>query len=256
MRSALAFLAAAILVAFAVAAPPVSRAAEPPVDLALVLAVDVSRSITDDEFKLQRRGYANAFLDPRVQRAIASGPNRAVAVSYVEWSSFDEQDLVVDWMVIRDGESAAVFADRLIAAPRSFYSRTSISAGIDFSVQQLARSGVAADRHTIDVSGDGTNNAGRAVTEARDAAVAAGITINGLAIINEHPDNPYVMSHVQPPEGLPEYYRQNVIGGVGSFLMVVQDFDSFAEAVTQKLVSEIAGLQPLRERFAARGRRP
>jgi hypothetical protein len=254
MRSALAFFAAAILgAASIVAAPSASRGAEP-VDLALVLAVDVSRSITDDEFKLQRRGYANAFLDARVLRAIAAGPNGAVAVSYVEFSSFDEQSLIVDWMVIRDGESAADFADRVLAAPRSFFSRTSISAGIDFAARQLARSGVAADRHAIDVSGDGTNNAGRAITDARDEAVAAGITINGLAIINEHADNPYIMSHVQPPEGLPEYYRRNVIGGPGSFLMVVEDFGSFAEAVTQKLVTEIAGLQPVRERFAAADR--
>ncbi len=227
-----------------------ARAAEP-VDLALVLAVDVSRSIDDQEFQLQRQGYAAALTNPRVLQAIHSGPLRAIAIIYIEWSSDQEQRIVVDWTVIRDGEAAASAAQAILAAPRAFSSRTSISAAIDVGVAAFARSAVEASRRIIDVSGDGTNNSGRPVTEARDAAVAAGVTVNGLAIINERPEGVFAQYHVRPPEGLPEYYRQNVIGGPGAFLLQVEGFDSFADAITQKLVSEIAGLPPP-TRFAGR----
>jgi len=149
--------------------------------------------------------------------------------------------VVVEWTVLRDGESAATVAATLLTAPRSFAGRTSISAAIDFSRAYFAKGGIAAERHVIDVSGDGTNNAGRSVLDARNEAVQAGITINGLAIINEHP-NPGYFAHTQPPEGLPEYYRQNVIGGPASFLLVVQDFSSFGQAITQKLISEVAAM--------------
>jgi hypothetical protein len=115
----------------------------------------------------------------------------------------------------------------------------------------FARSGIEAGRRIIDISGDGTNNAGRAVTEARDEAVAAGVTINALAIINEHPEGVYAQYHVHPPEGLPEYFRQNVIGGPGNFLLQVEGFSSFANAITKKLISEIAAL-PRATRHAAR----
>jgi hypothetical protein len=148
--------------------------------------------------------------------------------------------VVVEWMVIRDEESAGEFASLLLGAPRSFTGRTSISAGIDFAVKLLADSGIAAERRVIDVSGDGTNNAGRPVNDARDDAVAAGIVINGLAIINDRPAG-YFFAHTQPPEGLPAYYRNNVIGGNGAFLQVVQDFNTFGEAITNKLLTEIAG---------------
>ena len=220
-----------------------SRAAEP-VDLALVLAVDVSRSIDDAEFDLQRQGYAAALTNPRVLRAIESGPLRAIAVTFIEWSSDGEQKIVVDWTVLKDGETGGAIAQSILAAPRSYYSRTSISAAIDFAVRDFARSNVETSRRVIDVSGDGTNNSGRPVPDARDAAIAAGITINGLAIINEHPESVFAQNHVRPPEGLPEYYRQNVIGGPGSFLLQVEGFGSFAEAITQKLISEIAATAP------------
>jgi hypothetical protein len=222
------------------------------VDLALVLAADVSRSIDDDEFKLQREGYAAAVTDQRVLGAIAAGQYGAIAICFVEWSGPDEQQVVADWTVIRDGESAASFAATLIDAPRSFVGRTSISAAIDFSRAYFTKSGVTYERRVIDVSGDGTNNSGRPVLDARDEAVAAGITINGLAIINQKP-NPGYFAHTQPPEGLPEYYRQNVTGGPGSFLLVVQDFSTFGEAMTQKLISEIAALR-LPRRAAALAR--
>lgn len=212
------------------------------VDVALVLAADVSRSIDADEFHLQRQGYAVALASPSVLQAIHAGAHGAIAVSFVEWSGADEQAVVVDWAVIRDAEGAAAFAEKLKDAPRSFVGRTSISAGLDFAMGRLKASGVAADRKVIDVSGDGTNNAGRPVTEARDEAVAGGVTINGLAIINQRP-NTYYFAHTQPPGGLPAYYRNNVIGGSGAFLLVVQDFRSFSEAMTNKLLSEIARRQ-------------
>jgi hypothetical protein len=151
--------------------------------------------------------------------------------------------VIAEWTVIRDGESAASFAATLLSAPRAFVGRTSISAAVDFSYAFLSKAGASAERRIIDVSGDGTNNSGRSVRDARDEAVAAGVTINGLAILNEHP-NPGYFAHTQPPEGLPEYYRQNVIGGTGAFLMVVQDFNSFGEAITNKLVNEIAATAP------------
>lgn len=233
MRSLVAF---ALVVGFAA----VPARAET-VDLALVFAADVSRSVDDDEFKLQRQGYATALADPRVLRAIAGGAHGAIAICFIEWSGPEEQQVVVEWTVVRDGESAAAFAATLLSAPRSFAGRTSISAAIDFSRDYFAKSGVAAERRIIDVSGDGTNNSGRPVLDARSETVEAGITINGLAIINEHP-NPGYFAHTQPPEGLPEYYRQNVTGGPGSFLLVVQDFNTFGQAITQKLISEVAAM--------------
>ena len=211
------------------------------VDLLLVLAADVSRSIDQSEFDLQRKGYAAALTDPRVLRAIAGGVNRAIAVSFVEWSGAGEQNVVVDWTVIRDEEEAGGTAATILAAPRSFIGRTSISGGIDFSLERLAAATVSADKRIIDISGDGTNNSGRSVTDARDQALAQGVTINGLAIINDQP-NPGYAFHTQPPGGLPEYYRQNVIGGPGSFLLVVENFKSFADAMSNKLVTEIAGV--------------
>jgi hypothetical protein len=188
-----------------------------------------------------------------VLAAIMSGAFRGIAVSYVEWSTDHEQRVVVDWTVVRDEEAAATVAQAILAAPRPFAARTSISAAIDFSARHFERAAVEAVRHIIDVSGDGTNNSGRPVAEARDAAVAAGITINGLAIINERAaaDGGFVRLHVHPPEGLPEYFRQNVIGGPGAFLIEVAGFATFAEAITQKLVNEIAGLAPATRHAAA-----
>ncbi|HTZ37154.1 MAG TPA: DUF1194 domain-containing protein [Stellaceae bacterium] len=235
MRRAL--LVAGLLTAIAAALP--ARAEN--VDLLLVLAADVSRSINDEEFNLQRKGYAAALADPKVITAISRGANRAVALTYVEWAGSGEQKIVVDWTTIHDGEDAAVVASAILAAPRSFLSRTSISEAIDFSVAQLAAAPASAERKVIDISGDGTSNAGRPVGDARDEAVAKGITINGLAIINTQ-INPGFLSHTQPPGGLPNYYRENVIGGTGAFLLVVENFATFTEAMTRKLVSEIAGL--------------
>ena len=210
-------------------------------DLLLVLAADVSRSIDEGEFELQRKGYASALTDPRVLAAIRGGNNGTVAVCFVEWSGAGEQLVVVDWTVIHDEEDAGVVAAAILGAPRSFMGRTSISGAIDFAMERFAAAKQRSNRRIIDVSGDGTNNSGRPVTEARDQAVAEGVTINGLAIINDRP-NPGYAFHTQPPGGLPEWYRQNVIGGPGAFLRVIDDFRSFSDAMTNKLVSEIVAL--------------
>jgi hypothetical protein len=228
--------------------PPAARAAED-VDVALVLVTDVSRSIDDSEFKLEKDGYTTAFTSQAVLDAIKGGTVGAIAVAYVEFASSFEIRTVLDWAVIRDKASAQDFVDHLAAAPRSFWGRTAISAGVDRGVQLLAESGFNATRRVIDVCGDGTNNAGREVSEARDDAVKAGITINGLAIINDHPVS-WTFAHVQPPGGLANYYRENVTGGPGSFVLEVHDFTTFGEAMTRKLVTEIAAV-PGRSRLAA-----
>jgi hypothetical protein len=224
---------------------PSGFAAEPAraedVDVALVLVTDVSRSIDDSEFKLEKDGYTTAFNNPRVLEAIKGGPLGRIAVAYVEFASNFEVKTVLDWTIISDDKSARAFTDRLAAEPRSFWGRTSISAGIDQAVQLLAETGVEATRHVIDVCGDGTNNAGREVSDARDDALKAGVTINGLTIINDHPVS-WTFAHVQPPGGLPNYYRDNVTGGPGSFVLEIHDFATFGDAMTRKLVNEIAAL--------------
>ena len=216
-----------------------SHAAGPPVDVALVLLTDVSRSIDDSEFQLEKKGYVTAFTDPKVISAIQGGPNGRIAVAYVEFSSSDQVKTVLDWTILSDVASASAFADKLAAEPRSSYGRTAISTGIDQSVALIQGGSFGAARIVSDVAGDGTNNAGRPIEEARDAAVAADITINGLTIINDHPVS-YIYAHVQPPGGLPNWYRENVTGGVGSFVLEVHDFNTFGEAMSRKLLNEIA----------------
>ena len=222
-----------------------ARAAE--VDLEVILAADVSRSIDDSEFDLQRKGYAAALTDPRVLEAIHGRKGAAIGVCFIEWSGDEDQQVVVDWSEIRDGEDAGSVSAAILAAPRSFMGRTSISAAIDFAMAHFATAKWQASRRIVDISGDGTNNSGRAITEARDEAVARGVTINGLAIINDKPNLGY-SAHTQPPGGLPNYYRDNVIGGPNAFLLVVQNFDSFADAMAQKLAKEIDVARGARER--------
>jgi Protein of unknown function (DUF1194) len=215
---------------------PAVRADES-VDLILVLAADVSRSVDAAKFQLQRDGYARAFSDPRVLRAITSGLYGRIAVSFVEWSGPASQKLVIDWTVIKDSEAAQGFGGRLIEAPRSFADSTSISAGIDFAMSQFGRAPYQSGRCPIDVSGDGDDNSGRDVRRARDEAVAEGVTVNGLVILTD----PALSSrHTNPPGGLANYYRENVIGGPGAFVMVAEDFNSFGRAITNKLIAEIA----------------
>jgi hypothetical protein len=236
------------------AVPPAAHAAEP-VDLLLVLAADVSRSVDQPKFQLQREGYAAAIADKRVLEAITSGRNRRIAVAYVEWSGLASQKLLIDWSLIDGPDAARKFGDQLIELPRSFAERTSISGGIDFAMGVLAHAPYQSGRRTIDVSGDGTNNSGRDVTLARDEALASGVTINGLVILSERPMawNP---EHTNPPGGLANYYRSNVIGGPGAFVVVAQDFNSFGQAIVRKLIAEIAAVptDSARHRKAALGR--
>ena len=223
-------------------APPFAQADEP-VDLLLVLASDVSRSVDHAKFKLQREGYAAAIADQRVLEAITAGRNKRIAVAFVEWSGVSSQKVVVDWTLIDGADAARKFGDQLVELPRSFAERTSIGGGIDFSMSLLARAPYQAPRRTIDVSGDGTHNSGRDVTLARDEAVAAGVTINGLVILSDRPMawNP---EHTNPPGGLANYYRANVIGGPGAFVVIAANFDSFGQAIVKKLVAEIADAGP------------
>ncbi len=232
---------------------PAVRAAEE-VDLLLVLSSDVSRSIDAPKFKLQRDGYAAAIINPRVLQAIRSGALGKIAVSLVEWSGVGAQKIVIDWTVIRDEATAKDFSAQVIEAPRAFADRTSISGGIDFAMAQLARAPFQSNRHAIDVSGDGTNNSGRDVTDARDEALAKGVTINGLVILSERPMS-WNADHTNPPGGLDAYYRNNVIGGPGSFVMVAENFSSFGQAILNKLIAEIASIEPAQHARAPRGSR-
>jgi hypothetical protein len=220
--------------------PPAARAAEP-VDLLLVLAADVSRSVTEPKFKLQREGAAAAITHPEVVRAITSGPNRRIAICFLEWATAGQQNVVVDWTVIADAESARSFGGKLVELPRSFSGSTAISHAIDFAVIQLERAPFKAERRVIDVSGDGTNNSGRPVTAARDDALAKGITINGLVILTPLSES-FRPEHTNPQGGLEKYFQDNVIGGFGAFTVVAESHESFGRALTKKLIAEIAGL--------------
>ena len=207
-----------------------------------MLAADVSRSIDDQKFELERRGYAAALSDPRVLQAIAAGPNGRIAIAFVEWAGANSQKLLIDWTLVRDGDDTKLFVNRLLEAPRSFADRTAIGAGIDFARAQFGRSPYASDRRVIDVSGDGTNNSGRDVRAASDDAVGNEVTtINGLVILTDTP-TPYNPEHTNPPGGLENYYRENVIGGTNAFVMVAENFESFGKSIVAKLIREISAL--------------
>jgi Protein of unknown function (DUF1194) len=213
--------------------------AEEPVDVLLVLAVDVSRSIDEDEARLQREGYRAAVSDPRVVEAIRGGMVGAIGLAYVEWGGIEYQKQVLPWVRIADQAGAEAWAEMLAQAPRVSLSWTSISGGIDFSRGVLKEAPWEATRRVIDVSGDGVNNSGPPAEQARDRAVAEGITINGLPIVNDRPTFGRM-----PPQPLDDYYRESVIGGPGAFVVVAEDFESFGQAVRRKLILEIAGLTP------------
>lgn len=203
-------------------------AQEPVVDLLLALAVDASGSVNQTRFELQRQGYADAFRHPRVIGAIRSGQARAIAVTMFQWTGPSMQRWVVSWHVVRDEATAEAFADAVEAGPRLLFGGgTSISGAIDYGVRLLAGAPMKARRRIIDVSGDGWNNGGRAVTLARDEAVALDIRINGLPILALEPD-------------LDEYFRENVIGGPGAFAIAADSYETFAAAILNKLVLEIA----------------
>lgn len=221
----------------ALAGMPRARAAGDPVDVLLVLAVDVSRSVDEDEARLQREGYRAAVSDPAVVEAIRGGMIGAVGIAYVEWAGAEYQRLVLPWQRIANAADAQGWSERLAEAPRASLSWTSISGAIDFSRRVMAEAPFEGTRKVIDVSGDGVNNSGGPVEAARDRAVAEGITINGLPIVNDRPTFGRM-----PPVPLDEYYRDSVVGGTGAFVIVAEDFNSFGAAVKRKLIREIAAL--------------
>jgi Protein of unknown function (DUF1194) len=230
-----------ILLFLAAAGPAAGAArAQTPVDLELVLAVDISGSIDPVEAEIQRRGYIDALTDPRVIGAIRSGILGRIGVTYVEWAGASYQQMVIGWREISDEASAHAFASELAEAPALTVSWTSLSGAIDFSARTFDGNGFEGTRRVIDISGDGHNNRGRPVTDARDEAVAAGIVINGLPILNERP-NPW---GGPPAYDLDRYFAENVIGGPGAFQIPARSFEDFGRAILSKLLLEIAGLPP------------
>jgi Protein of unknown function (DUF1194) len=208
--------------------------AETEVDLALVLAVDVSLSMEPDEQELQRQGFVEAFRSSEVHDAIGKGMLGRIAVTYVEWAGAGYQQVVVPWTVLEQPVDGQAFAARLAQMPIQRYGYTSVSGAIDFSLRQLRESGVAPVRQVIDISGDGANNQGRIVTAARDEAVAQGITINGLPIMLKRPSGAWDI------DNLDLYFRDCVIGGPGAFMIPVREKAQFAQAIRTKVVREIA----------------
>jgi hypothetical protein len=222
---------------------PPARAAER-VGLLLVLAADTSSSVNEPEFQLQRKGHAAALADPRVISAIRATPGGRIAVAYVEWSGPWTQKLVVDWTLVDGLAAGRRLGARIAAAPRAFSKRsTSIGDAIDFSAAQFGRAPFQAPRRVIDISGDGDSNTGRPVAAARDAAIARGITVNGL-VIRGPAKAAERHAHSNPPGGLARYYRRNVIGGPGAFVLEAEDHRSFGSALVRKLVREIALSRP------------
>ncbi|MCC7282836.1 MAG: DUF1194 domain-containing protein [Acetobacteraceae bacterium] len=207
-----------------------------PVDLELQLALDVSRSMDPYEQELQFKGYAGALMDPRIHEAIGSGAVGAIAVMIFIWSDYHIQETLIGWTRLATADDCNAFAQAVLEAPRRIYLYTSISGAIDYAMRQWGTH-FEGTRRVIDISGDGVNNSGRPVAAARDEALAQGIVINGLPVINDRPD-PFPMR--QPP--LDDYYREQVIGGPGSFVEVATGFEAFDAAVRRKLLREIAGL--------------
>jgi len=237
VRSAITHLAAGLALLWTCLASPAQAQGETEVDLALVLAVDISFSMDTDEQALQREGFAQAFRSQQVHDAIRSGLLGRIAVTYMEWAGSPDQKVIVPWTILDNPESLMAFADKIASTPLRRAQRTSISGAIDFSVRLLEESGVEAMRQVIDISGDGPNNQGRGVVQARDEALAKGITINGLPIMLRKP------GYLDIPE-LDVYYKDCVIGGQGAFTVPVRERDQFIEAIKTKILLEIANLMP------------
>lgn len=228
-----------ILASPAIAQAPSPERATDEVDLLLVLAADISHSMQTPELRMQRDGYAAALRDKEVLDAIGSGAHGAIGITYLEWSGAEEQHVLVPWTRIQDVEDAARIAAMLDAAPLRIGSWTSISGAIMASRRLIAEAPFAAERSVVDISGDGENNHGGPVDHQRDAAVEAGITINGLPIIRHGAR--WAAQGQGRETALEDHYRQNVIGGFGAFLVPTVGFETFAGAIRRKLVLEIAG---------------
>lgn len=210
------------------------------IDLALVLAIDISGSIDPDEARLQRQGYVDAFRDPVIVKAILGGNYGRIAVAYFEWSDAWVQKLLIDWTLLDSEAAIKAFADRLDAAPISIARRTSISGAIRYAIPMYGRSPYEADRKVLDISGDGSNNDGGLVTDVRHDALKERIVINGLPIMNGRP-NPFGFP---AEDDLDKYYLHCVTGGPRSFVEVARSFEDFPRAIRKKLLQEVADIGP------------
>ena len=217
------------LIAGLLASPPV-RAAEQDVDLELVLAVDSSDSVDDQEFALQIIGLADAFRHPDVIKALGAGPRKAIAVSVVEWADRENQTVLSPWTLLRSANSSRTLAERIRATART-YERgvTSVSGIIDFAVASFARNGFRGSRLVVDISSDGRQNHGRPLPAARAEALALGVTINALTITNEY-------------GSLDDYYRREVIAGPSAFVEVAEDYSAYPKAILRKLIRELSSV--------------
>ena len=228
------WLRCGILAFFFVAPMPTAvQAAENVVDLQLVLAIDATSSVNEQRFELQKQGYAAAFRNPQVLKAIMSGGEQTIAVTMFQWNGPFTQVQVVPWMMVKDAASANALADAILHSQRELFggTGTSISGAIEYGVNLLSQSPHTSQRRTIDISGDGFDNTGRPITPSRDQAVRDGIGINGLPIIAWEPR-------------LDQYYYNYVIGGPGAFMIPAASYENFAEAIVKKLILEIAANPP------------
>lgn len=227
-RFGLSRFAACIAIAAALIAACEPAKAQTKTDILLVLAVDASGSVNQARFELQRRGYADAFRNPRVLSAIRGLTTQSIAVTMVQWTGPTLHVQAVPWTLIKDEASANALADAIEAAPRQLFGGgTSISGAIDYAMLLFPTAPYTGFKRVIDISGDGANNRGRDVREARDEAVREGVVINGLPIVSLEYD-------------LDKYYFDNVIGGPGSFMVPADSYENFAQAVLRKLILEIA----------------
>jgi hypothetical protein len=231
------------LIAILLLALPAAAQDRKEVDLALVMAIDISGSIDPDEAKLQRQGYVEAFTDPVIIKAILGGNHGRIAVAYFEWSDSWIQKLLVDWTLLDSEAAISAFAKRLADAPITISRRTSISGAIRYAIPMYSRSPYEADRKVLDISGDGSNNDGGLVTEVRHDALKDRIIINGLPIMNGRP-NPFGFP---AEDDLDKYYLHCVTGGPRSFVEVARSFEDFPRAVRKKLLQEVADIGPLND---------
>ncbi len=223
-------------------------AANEEVDLELVFAADGSGSIDDEEFRLQRAGYAAAMAHPRVLNAIRSGYHQKIAVAFVEWGAPESQHTIIDWMVIDGPAAAKEFGGKLLSAPRAAWGYNSISAAVDYAAGLIRSNDYEGERKVIDVSGDGPQIGGRPIAQARYEAVSAGITINALVVNSPHGGFPSM-----GPKSLEAHYRAEVIGGMGAFTIVARNREEFATAILRKMIHEIAGDPPAGRRLSSGG---
>jgi Protein of unknown function (DUF1194) len=222
-----------------------------PVDVELVLAVDISYSMDPEELALQREGYVAGLTSREFMQALRSGMNGKVAATYFEWAGPYDQRIVVPWRLIEGPESADAFAGEIARAPYRRASRTSISGALNFAKPLFDGSGYRGIRRVIDVSGDGANNSGPLVTLVRDDVLAAGITINGLPIMLKRPN-----SFTMDLDNLDVYFEDCVIGGPGAFVVPIRARDQFKEAIRTKLVLEVAGHTPAARLIPVQARAP